>query len=138
VPKFLIIRFSSIGDIVLTTPVIRCLKQQVPGAEVHFLTKPGFKPVLEHNPYIDRLHFLDKPLLQKARELKALGFDYIIDLHNNLRTRIIKGVMDVSAFSFDKLNIEKSILVWFKQNLLPEVHIVVRYMNTIKTFWGRK
>jgi ADP-heptose:LPS heptosyltransferase len=132
--KFLIIRFSSIGDIVLTTPVIRCLKKQVPEAEVHFLTKPAFKPVLEHNPYIDHLHLLDKPLLQKIQELKALGFDYIIDLHNNLRTRIIKGVMDVPAFSFDKLNIEKSILVAFKQNILPDIHIVDRYMDTLKSF----
>jgi ADP-heptose:LPS heptosyltransferase len=133
-PKFLIIRFSSIGDIVLTTPVIRCLKQQVEGAEVHFFTKPAFKTVLEHNPYIDQLHLLDKPLLQKALDLKALGFDYIIDLHNNLRTRIIKGIMDVPAFSFDKLNIEKSILVWFKQNILPDLHIVDRYMDTLKSF----
>ena len=51
--KFLIIRFSSIGDIVLTTPVIRCLKKQVPGAEVHFLTKETFHSIVEHNPYID-------------------------------------------------------------------------------------
>jgi len=56
VPKFLILRFSSIGDIVLTTPVVRALKEQVPEAEVHFLTKRSFEPVLQHNPYIDRLH----------------------------------------------------------------------------------
>ena len=53
VMKFLIIRFSSIGDIVLTTPIIRCLKQQVPDAEVHFLTKESFHPVVEHNPNIE-------------------------------------------------------------------------------------
>jgi ADP-heptose:LPS heptosyltransferase len=134
VAKFLIIRFSSIGDIVLTTPVIRCLKKQVPGAEVHYLTKPGFAGILNTNPYIDQLHLLDKPLLEKALELKQLGFDYIIDLHNNLRTRIIKSVLDLPAFSFDKLNIEKSILVRFKYNMLPPVHIVARYMNTLNDF----
>ncbi len=52
--KFLIIRFSSIGDIVLTTPVVRCLKQQLPDAEVHYLTKASFLPVIEANPYIDQ------------------------------------------------------------------------------------
>ena len=56
--KFLILRFSSIGDIVLTTPVIRHLKQQVEGAQVHFATKASFRSVVEHNPYIDRCHFL--------------------------------------------------------------------------------
>jgi len=53
--KFLIIRFSSIGDIVLTTPVIRCLKQQVEGSTVHFVTKKQFLPLLQANPHIDKI-----------------------------------------------------------------------------------
>lgn len=133
-PKFLLIRFSSIGDIVLTTPVIRCLKQQVQGAEVHFLTKPSFKPILGYNPYIDQLHVLDKPLLQKAVELKHEGFDYIIDLHNNLRTRMIKSVLDIPSFSFDKLNTEKMLLVQTGINTLPPVHITQRYLQTLADF----
>ena len=132
--KFLILRFSSIGDIVLTTPVVRCLKLQYRHAEIHYLTKPAFKSILEHNPYLTQVHVLDKPLLKKVMELKQLGFDYIIDLHNNLRTRIIKSAMDVPAFSFDKLNTEKAQLVNFKQNTLPQVHIVDRYLDTLKSF----
>ncbi len=133
-PKFLILRFSSIGDIVLTTPAIRCLKTQVKDAEVHYLTKPAFASVLANNPYIDQLHVLDKPILEKALELKQLGFDYIIDLHSNLRTQIVKAVIGTPAFAFDKLNIEKSILVNLKINTLPDVHIVDRYLDTLKTF----
>lgn len=132
--KFLILRFSSIGDIVLTTPVVRCLKQQYPQAEIHYLTKPAFKSILANNPYISQVHVLDKPLLKKVMELKQFGFDYIIDLHNNLRTRIIKSAMDVPAFSFDKLNTEKTQLVNFKLNTLPQVHIVDRYLDTLKSF----
>lgn len=132
--KFLILRFSSIGDIVLTTPVVRCLKQQYPQAEIHYLTKPAFKSILANNPYISQVHVLDKPLLKKVMELKQLGFDYIIDLHNNLRTRIIKSVIDVPSFSFDKLNTEKAQLVNFKANILPQVHIVDRYLDTLKSF----
>jgi ADP-heptose:LPS heptosyltransferase len=134
VPKFLIIRFSSIGDIVLTTPVVRCLKTQVYNAEVHYLTKPGFAGILATNPYIDKLHILDKPILEKALELKQLGFDYVIDLHNNLRTRIFKSILDLPSFSFEKLNVEKSILVHTKLNTLPPVHIVDRYLNTLQSF----
>jgi ADP-heptose:LPS heptosyltransferase len=133
-PKFLILRFSSIGDIVLTTPVIRCLKKQVPDAEVHYLTKPAFASILANNPYIDKLHVLDKPIFQKALELKHLGFDYIIDLHGNLRTQLFKAIIGAPAFSFDKLNIEKSILVTLKINMLPNIHIVDRYLDTLKTF----
>ena len=60
--KFLIIRFSSIGDIVLTTPVIRCLKTQLEEAEVHYLTKKAFSPILSYNPYIDKLYYLEDSL----------------------------------------------------------------------------
>lgn len=133
-PKFLILRFSSIGDIVLTTPVIRCLKQQLPLAEIHFLTKPAFAGLLAHNPYIHQLHVLDKPLLNKISELKQLNFDYIIDLHHNLRTLVIKTLLDKPSFSFDKLNFEK----WLKVNTfidnLPQHHIVDRYLDTLTPF----
>lgn len=84
--KVLLIRFSSIGDIVLTTPVIRCLKQQCVGAEVHFLTKANFREVLIANPYIDKLHLLAKNERELIQQLKAEGFDYVIDLHHNLRS----------------------------------------------------
>jgi len=60
VTKVLIIRFSSIGDIVLTSPVIRCLKQQSEGEiEIHYLVKEVFSPVLAANPYISKIHTID-------------------------------------------------------------------------------
>ncbi len=133
-PKFLILRFSSIGDIVLTTPVIRCLKKQVIGAEVHFATKKGFRSFLEPNPYIDKLHLLDKSDTELIKELKKENFDYVIDLHHNLRTQKIKWALGVKSYAFDKLNIEKWLLVNLKTNRLPNVHIVDRYLATLKTF----
>lgn len=132
--KFLILRFSSIGDIVLTTPVVRCLKQQYPNAETHYFTKPAFAGILQPNPYINTVHVLDEPLWRKTLKLKQLGFDYVIDLHNNLRTRIIKTILDVPAFSFDKVNLEKWQLVKFGINILPTVHVVDRYLNTLQNF----
>jgi ADP-heptose:LPS heptosyltransferase len=127
-PKILILRFSSIGDIVLTTPVIRCIKQQVPGAEVHYCTKQGFKGILEHNPYVDKLHLLGDSLKELVQQLKAENFDYVVDLHNNLRTRIIKTRLGKPGRSFNKLNYEKWLMVNFKVNRLPHVHIVDRYL----------
>ena len=56
--KILIIRFSSIGDIVLTTPVLRCIKEQKPETEIHFLTKKAYINVIAENPYIDQVHVL--------------------------------------------------------------------------------
>ncbi len=130
--KILIIRFSSIGDIILTTPVIRCLKKQIAGVEIHFLSKPNFKSILIANPYIDKLHLLDANISTTISELKAEKFDLIVDLHHNLRTLIIKTRLAAPSVSFDKLNWQKWFLVNFKINKLPQNHIVDRYFDTIK------
>jgi heptosyltransferase-2 len=133
--KFLVIRFSSIGDIVLTTPVVRCLKQQRPDAEIHYLIKPGFRKVMESNPYIDKLHVLQDDWEKMISELKAEKFDHIIDLHHNLRTMRVKKALGVPANSFNKLNVEKLIFVKLKWNVMPKhLHIVDRYMETVAPF----
>ncbi len=130
-PKVLVIRFSSIGDIVLTTPVVRCLKEQL-GAEVHFCTKKGYYSLIEHNPYISKCLLLEDNLSSLIQLLKAENYDYVIDLHNNLRTRLVKLSLGKKAYSFNKLNWQKWLYVNFKINLLPKVHIVDRYMDTVK------
>ena len=132
--KFLIIRFSSIGDIVLTTPVVRCLKKQLITAEVHYLTKAAFRPILAANPYIDKIHCLEADLDGLIDTLRLEDFDYIIDLHHNLRTLKVKRGLKKQAFSFDKLNIKKWLYTRFKLNRLPDRHIVDRYMDTLSTF----
>lgn len=129
--KFLILRFSSIGDIILTTPVIRCLKLQYPNAEVHFATKKQFKVLVEHNPYIDKFFLLEGSLDSFIKPLQAENYDYVIDLHNNLRTSIIKYRLGKKSFSYNKLNFEKWLLVNFKINRMPDVHIVVRNLETV-------
>ena len=133
--KFLIIRFSSIGDIVLTTPVVRCLKQQLENAEVHYLVKKPFSTIVENNSYVDKVHILEDDLKQTIELLKKENFNYIIDLHHNLRTwRVKRALKNIPAFSFNKLNYEKWLLTAFKINRLPKVHIVDRYMFTVRPF----
>ena len=96
--KFLVIRFSSIGDIVLATPAIRCLRKQIITSEVHFLTKPAFRMVTEANPYIDKFHYLSDDINALIRELKQEEYDYVIDLHNNFRSIKIKDVFIANSF----------------------------------------
>ncbi len=132
--KFLLIRFSSIGDIVLTTPVIRCLKKQVATAEVHYLTKSSFRSIIEPNPYIDKAHYFETDLENVIEQLKAEDFDYVIDLHHNLRTQKIKRALAKKSFSFPKLNVEKWLLTALKIDKLPAIHIVDRYLQTVKNF----
>ena len=131
--KVLVVRFSSIGDIVLTTPVVRCLKQQIPNIEIHFLTKKKFETILSENPYIDQLHTIDKSIVELIPALKSLKFDYLIDLHNNLRTRTLAWKLGTTTYRFPKLNIQKWLYVQFKINQLPKKHIVDRYFEAVKS-----
>lgn len=134
VTKFLIIRFSSIGDIVLTSPVVRMLKQQVPNAEVHYLTKASYVDILEANPYIHKVHSFKKDLKEIIPVLKSENFTYVIDLHKNIRSRFVKLNLGKKSFTFDKLNFEKWMIVNFKVDMLPRIHIVDRYLKSIESF----
>ena len=134
IKKVLIIRFSSIGDIVLTTPVIRCLKLQEPSTEIHYLTKKTFQSLLENNPYIHKIHAIEKDIKEITSVLKKENFDWIIDLHNNLRSLHLKFLLGRPATVFKKLNFQKWLLVQFKINVMPPVHIVDRYLQTIQQF----
>ncbi len=128
--KVLVIRFSSIGDIVLTTPVLRCLKK-IPDVdtEVHVVTKSAFRDVLLYNPHVDHLHLLEDDLFSLAKRIASEHIDYIVDVHHNLRSAILKAWLRKPSSSFRKLNFEKWLLVQLKLNRLPDVHVVDRYFE---------
>ncbi len=132
VRKFLIIRFSSIGDIVLTTPVVRCLKQQIPGAEVHFLTKSAFKPVVETNPFIDKTFTIREKIGEVVPDLKKENYEQVIDLHKNFRSKGVVMNLKKPSSSFNKINLQKWLIVNLKVNHLPDVHIVDRYFGAVE------
>jgi ADP-heptose:LPS heptosyltransferase len=133
--KILLIRFSSIGDIVLTTPVIRCLALQLQ-AEVHFITKQSFVPLLRPNPYLKKVIGIDTTTTKLKTIVPVLqeeNYDYVIDLHQNWRSWYLRGVLGVRSFGFDKLTFKKWLFTQFKINRLPSTHIVDRYLATTKT-----
>ena len=130
--KILIIRFSSIGDIVLTTPVVRCLRKKFADATIHYLTKEKYAGIVRSNPYVDKVLFLSENIDQTIAEIRNEQYDYIIDLHHNLRTLRIKlSLKKISFHSFLKLNFEKWIYTNFKVNIMPAKHIVDRYLETV-------
>lgn len=114
---------------------MRCLRKQHPEAEIHFLTKYAFRNILDNNPYINKIHTLGDSFELMLHELAIEEYDYIIDLHHNLRTlRIKRFLKNVKSFSFSKLNVEKFILTSFKINMLPNKHIVHRNLETLASF----
>lgn len=133
--KVLIIRFSSIGDVVLTTPVVRNLKNQLHGgAEIHYLTKTKFRTLVDSNLHISKVYSIEKSTNEVIEALKEESYDYVVDLHKNLRSARVKRALKVLDFSFEKLNWEKWLLVNFGIDRLPRVHIVDRYMDAVKAF----
>lgn len=134
VKRVLILRFSSIGDIVLTTPVVRELKA-VHGSdmEIHYLTKSSFRELLAHNPHIDTLWTFKDDLDEVLSELQQISFDYVLDLHKNLRSSKVKrSFSQVPSSSFDKLNWAKWLVVNLNIDRLPDKHIVDRYREAAR------
>ncbi|MFT6745838.1 MAG: ADP-heptose:LPS heptosyltransferase [Glaciecola sp.] len=131
--KILVLRFSSIGDIVLTTPVLRNLKKALKNVELHYLTKSSFCSLLEHNPYVDKLWHFNKELDEVLPQLIGENFDYVVDLHKNIRTLRLKKQLKSKSFSFDKLNVNKFLLTALKINRMPKDHIVDRYLGAVKS-----
>jgi len=125
------------GDIIYTTPVVRCLKTQLPDAEIHFLTKPAFKYIYDNNPHLDKLLLLKPTLAETIEEIKAEKYDYLIDLHNNLRTSLIKLRTGIKSSAYKKQRIRKWLSLKFNLKLVPPVHLVERYMKAVK-FLGVK
>ena len=130
--KILVIRLSSIGDIIWTTPVIRCLKKQLDGIELHYCTKIQYRSLIESNPYIDKIHYLENDLGSLIRSLKDENFDHIVDLHKNIRTLIMKLRMGVRSTSYNKLWIQRFLFTKFQINFMPNCHVVDRYMGAVE------
>ena len=130
--KILVVRFSSIGDIVLTTPILRCIKQQLKDVELHYVTKHNFLSVIDNNIYVDKVFTIKDSLKDVIPQLKKENYDYVIDLHHNIRTLRLKTALGKKSFSFNKLNWEKFLIVHFKKNKLPPIHIVDRYFETLQ------
>ena len=128
--KILVVRFSSIGDIVLSSPIVRCLKQQL-SAEVHFITKDIYEIIVQNNPYIDKVYSIHSSTNEVLDNLKNENYDYLIDLHKNLRSSKLRKVAE-NYLSYNKQNFKKFLLVKLGIDLLNNKHTVDRYYESIK------
>ncbi len=132
--KVLLIRFSSIGDIVLTTPVIRVIRENSDEpVELHYLLKEPYAPLIEQDHRIDRIHrWRKKGNKELLEELKAERFDHVVDLQGSLRSRKVRYVLKRPSSSFPKLNKEKWLLVNLGVDKMPSKHVVDRYFEALQ------
>ena len=127
--KILVIRFSSIGDVILTSPIVRSLKKQIK-AEIHFLIKKDYQSLVRNNPHIDKIFTLDDKVTKALRKEK---YDLILDLQKSLKSKKIILSLGIKYLTFNKLNIQKWLKVNTSIDLLPETHLVDRYYDSISS-----
>lgn len=135
ISKVLIVRLSSLGDILLTTPLIRALKTENPDIKIDFLLRSEYKDLLIKNPHINELHLFtrnDFENLALVKSLRSRNYDLIIDLQNNFRSRGIISKLTGEKVRLDKKSFQKILLVKAKINLLKNAPAIpIRYANVI-------
>ncbi len=127
----LVIRLNSIGDIVLASPIVRCLVLQG-GYVVHFLVKSTYAHVLDHNPYIEKVIEYDKDAGTHWATLKSEKYELIIDLHNNLRSRRVAGKINGKGVYVDRASFQKWLYIHWRINKFRFDHVVDNYFQCVR------
>jgi len=128
--KILVVRFSSIGDIVLTSPVLRCLKSQL-SSELHFLTKIKYFHVIKNNPNIDKFYTISNSISEVLNNLEIEKYDLIIDLHCNLRSFYLSKKLRIKSIGYNKQNFKKLIFILTGVNFIKKIHVTDRYFSNL-------
>lgn len=137
--RILILRLSSMGDILLSTPFIRQVRTAFPKAQIDFVIKEQFKDILQTNPHINQIYFV-KPekgvlgLLKLRKHLMSKRYTHIFDLHNNMRTRLLTFFLKPKIRGrIKKDKFKRFLLVYFKLNLYTKITPVsIRYLNVAR------
>jgi heptosyltransferase-2 len=138
--KTLVIRFSSIGDIVLTSPLLRALRTRFPNGQIDFVTRREYGELVRSNQNLNRTYEFDAGLgfegLRKLKKtIKEEQYDLVVDLHDSLRSKYLRSIRGPKRVVVNKRVLERSMLVKFKKNVFNGVVSVVdRYIETVKDF----
>ncbi|MBM4175384.1 MAG: lipopolysaccharide heptosyltransferase II [Ignavibacteria bacterium] len=138
--KILVIRLSSLGDILLTSPLLKSLSAAYENCLIDFLLKPQFAQAVESSPHINEVIYYQKNELRTIRKkIENSSYDYVIDLQNNFRTRRLLRRSSIKVFRFQKPTVKKFLLVNLKVNLLKDkTSIAQRYIDSFPLVKGEK
>jgi heptosyltransferase-2 len=135
--KILVVRLSSLGDILLAVPALRCLKKAFPSAQIHCLTKAAYVPLVQNLPYLSTVYSLKKgdlAALGHYRRMIKEGYSLVVDLHKNLRSCFLTfGRFQLKVIRYRKFTFRRHLLVSLHLNLLKKAPAVPeRYLNCLK------
>jgi len=118
--KILVVRLSSIGDVVLATPLMRCLRKKYPAAQIDFLVREQYSSILSQNPNISNLILFKDNVFELARWIRKEKYDFVLDIHNNLRTCLMTFFSGAKIFRYKNNSFLRFLLVEFGINLYRE------------------
>lgn len=119
--RILVVRFSSIGDILLITPLLRAIRHRHPDCHLTVVTKRVFRPLLSDNPRVDRLLELTagNSIPRLAREIRRNGYTHKLDLHGNVRSRLLRALAPGNWRGYSKRRLERTALIRLKLDRYP-------------------
>jgi heptosyltransferase-2 len=138
VNNLLIVRLSSLGDILLTTPLVRTIKNNYPKIEIDFVVREEYQDVLKLNPHLREVYVFHRDN-DKTKELTNQlcnnKYDLVLDLQNNFRSYKLLSCFSDSVVKYKKSHVKKFLLVLLKINLLKEApQIPARYSSVLDNF----
>ncbi|MBI1966457.1 MAG: glycosyltransferase family 9 protein, partial [Gemmatimonadetes bacterium] len=117
--RVLVVRFSSIGDILLTTPLLRALRRRHPEAAVVYVTKRAMAPLVADNPHVSQVLALEpgEPVRHLAARLRLLAPTYGLDLHGSVRSRALRLLVGCRWAGYRKRKLARTLLISTKLDL---------------------
>lgn len=134
-PTILLVRFSALGDVILATPLVRALRRAHPAADITFVTKARYAPVLARNPHLTRLVTLDPetPLRRIAAALRRTRWDHRLDLHGSLRARALRALVGGRWRSHPRQRVRRALLTrWGIDTFAEVVPAAERYFHAAR------
>jgi lipopolysaccharide heptosyltransferase II len=134
-PDILIVRFSSMGDLLLTTPLLRAIRTRYPGCRITFVVREDHADTLRHNPRIDRLITWRRgsPLRPLVRQLRSETFTHRLDLHGSLRSRLLRWLVGGKWSGYPKRRLRRWLLIFSRRRLGGALgHVADRFFEAAR------
>lgn len=130
--KVLVICGHTITDVVFATPIIRALKVQLDDVDLHALTDISLSFILDENPYVDDIHFLQTSVWKNYQRLKNEKFHLVINLSEAWRAKLLATILNVTRYSLKSIRWKQWLMVNFKIDQLPNQHLVNRMFDSME------
>jgi heptosyltransferase-2 len=131
-PNVLLVRFSSLGDVLLTTPLIRAIRARHPAATLTALTRQAWAPLLSANPHLDQVVSVGpgQALVPLARAIRGARYTHLLDLHGSVRTRVLRLLVPGPWTGYDHRRRARTALISRHRDTYPDqVPVAERYFE---------